>query len=73
MANYPMERGHTHVWVLEMLCQDANGDPHRWEIWSAHNTRQEAVEERDKPTPKGILLPRPTTRIRKYVPAVRRG
>jgi hypothetical protein len=45
-----------------------------WEIWSAHNTRQEAVAERDKSLksrPRWVTkrFHRATNRIRKYIPA----
>lgn len=67
------------VWVLEVAVLSAakrwgKDEIAWWEVWSAHNTRHEAVAERDKEhnRPKWITkkFHKATHRIRKYVPEI---
>lgn len=53
------------VWVLELNIATARGKPSStWIVWTAFNTRREAVKAREENGPK----PRTMYRIRKYVP-----
>lgn len=65
------------VWVLEVGVLGTGtrwgrGEIAWWEIWSAHNTRAEAVAARDKEQTGTLKLSKrfrkATMRIRKYVP-----
>jgi hypothetical protein len=63
------------VWVIEIAILSAKLDRIlHWEVWSAHNTRSEAVKERYKDVgkPGAIRVTKhwvqATTRIRKYIP-----
>jgi hypothetical protein len=61
------------VWVLEVAVLHATKPEIAWwEVWSAHNSRAEAVRARDNPQIGKLKVSerflKATRRIRKYVP-----